>query len=239
MILTGSGVNGYQGLFLALTLIVMIIVLLTAKDLTTAILVIGLVTNYLIISSQLTFLGDRHTKHQKKGLNGGAASAVATNPPPALFAPTGSYESFTTATTAPPGAGPPDVVSMPETHAEVSYPGSIDFGNLGDEDGGIASDEAPALGHTDWTTADRDGAPEGNPFSTNRVSAPQSASPCVDDDALAFYDGDELNTYHVRARNDPERVWAGIYRRKALVSNYISEELDERENSQWWGNHEV
>ena len=156
-------------------------------------------------------------------------------------------------TTAPPGKAPPRAFPLvqraaggrgPEAPEEAGggdgyedYPGAIDFGA-----GGAAaawSDQGPRWGHSDWDAAARDGVPEGNPFSRNRVAAPAAAPPCADDDALAIHDADELNAYQARARNDPDRVRAGALRRKAFVSHYVKEELDEQEDSQWWGRHEV
>jgi len=208
-----GGLRGYQGFFLMLTLIVMIVVILVAQNLTTAIIIIGLISSFLIISSQLTMMGDRHLatcRGQK------------------------AKEEFTMATTAPPGEGAPAFPVVPETEPPAEgYPGAIDFGET------TVGDEALALGHVDWGEKARDNVPVGNPFSTNRVASPQAAPPCVDDDAIALYDGDELNTYQVRSRNNPERVWAGIYRRKALLDRYVREELDERENTRWWGAQEV
>lgn len=243
------GLKGYQGFFLALTLVVMLVILLTTRDLTTAILVIGLITNFLIISSQLTLLGDRHMLGDADTLEGvdkQANHSVMVTPPGALFAPVAEgmadgpdaysdqKESFTMATTAPPGAGPPSFPNIPDTSdVDSTYPGAIDFGKTSE------GDEAPALGFVDWDAAARDNVPRGNPFDTDRIANPQAASPCVDDEALALFDGDELNAYQVRSRNDPERVWAGIYRRSAMIDRYVREELDERENTRWWGNHEV
>lgn len=275
------GLSGYQGFFLALTLIVMIVIVLTAKDLTTGILLIGLITNFLIISSQLTLLGDRHVATSGGSLSQidrDLASTVMATPPPGLMSldagadlmaglsgtpesltrrpggrppqaalnapvhgtidtpPRGARERFTGATTAPPGAPAPAFPNIPETTTLAAYPGAIDFGKT---DQPVVGDEAPALGHVDWDAAARDGVPVGNPYDLDRIASPQAAAPCVDDDAIAFYDGDELMAYQARSRNDPERVWAGIHRRKALVDRYVGEELSERENTQWWGQGEV
>jgi len=243
------GLNGYQGFFLALTLVVMIIIILTTKELTTAILLIGLITNFLIISSQLTLLGDRHVAGAHDNIDRNLANTVMVQP--VLPRSSGSSllaslsegmepvkrERFTTATTAPPGAGPPAITVTPPTSNVAPYPGAIDFG--GQHQGPDGSDQALALGHVDWNAEDRDTVPVGNPYDTDRIANPQAAGPCVDDDAIAIYDGDELLAYQARSRNDPERVWAGITRRKALVERYVKEELDEKEASQWWGNHEV
>jgi hypothetical protein len=253
-----QGLDGYHGFFLALTLVVMIVIVLTTKELTTAILLIGLITNFLIISSQLTLLGDRHVATHGGGncsqtdrdlansvmvnftpggdyaAEGGKHSGDGHRPLASLDSLEGAQEGFTSATTALPGAGPPTMPVVPETPAVAGYPGAINFGKTIS-----GSDQAPALGHVDWDEEARAGVPEGNPYSQGRVSSPQAAGPCVDDDAVAIYDGDELMAYHGRARNDPERVWVGITRRKALVSRFVKEELDETESSVWWGNHEV
>lgn len=265
MLAERRGLRGYQGFFLALTLVVMIVIILSAESLTVAIVMIGLITQFLIISSQLTLLGDRHVAVSEGGrARAGRAldNAVMVLPAPAAAL----VEGFTGATTAPPGAGPPAWARIPvgdrdegESRGEggdgdksggggrdksdggagegaaEEYRGAIDFGGEGAETG----DQAPALGHSDWDAAARADVPEGNPFDPGRVARPQAAAPCEDDDAFAIHDADELVTYQNRSRNVPERVWAGIYRRKALVERYVREELDERENSQWWGAHEV
>lgn len=275
------GYDEYQGLFLALTLIVMIIIVLTTKELTTAILLIGLITNFLIISSQLTLLATSRDGGKGAGLgeiDQDLATSVMVNPAPGLLTfdsgsnpmarfsepkvrrpgarppqvalnapvhgsidtpPRGGRGCLTGATAAPRRAGPPAFPKTPETTAVAAYPGAVDFGET---DVPVVGDEAPALGHVDWDAAARDGAaaePRGNPYDLDRIANPQAAAPCVDDDAIAIYDGDELMAYQARSRNDPERVWAGVYRRKALVDRYVREELDERENTQWWGGHEV
>ena len=247
------GLRGYQGFFLALTLVVMIIIILTVDNLMTAVVMIGLVTNFLIISSQLTLLGDRHVATTSRAAHNPGASVMVT-PPLGLFEGTAAFatadgfaaaekrgpsrEAFTMATTAPPGAAPPAFLSLPETRFPEKYPGAIDFGAEAPPFR-LAADEAPALGHLDWAAADRDHVPVGNPYDLDRVASPQAAGPCVDDDATAFFDGDELNTYQARSRNNPERVWAGVFRRKALVGRFVREELDERENTRWWGAGEL
>lgn len=58
-------------------------------------------------------------------------------------------------------------------------------------------------------------------------------------DSIIINDGDELLARQNRSRNDPERVWRGIYRRKDIMNRYVNEELDEEENSRWWGSHEI
>ncbi len=133
------------------------------------------------------------------------------------------------ATTAPPGGAPPAFPSVPPPPHGLVYPGSIDFDGY---------ETAPALGYTDRQATTAANTPVGNPYMDSRIADPQAAPACIDDDALQYFDADELNTLQVRSRNVPERVWAGIYRRKALVSRFINEELDTAEASRWWGVNE-
>jgi hypothetical protein len=265
------GPFGYQGFFLLLTLIVMVVIVLMSKNLTNSILIIGLIANFLIISSQLTLMGDRHvddmTGRPAKGqqadrLSSALGDSVMVNPgpwavmaaagpgtgftphpgrtrfaprPECFFDPLRRAEGFTggrkegflpVATTAPPGAAAPVFPSVPPPAYGLVYPGSIEFDDL---------ETAPALGYTDRQASTAANAPVGNPFQDDRIADPQAAPACIDDDALAYYDADEQNAYQVRSRNVPERVWAGVYRRKALISRYLNEELDEAEGSRWWG----
>lgn len=151
--------------FLALTVIVMIVIILTAKDTTTAVILVGLIAGFLVV------MGPHNASCRR--------------------------DAFT-----------PREVENPILHKEVTrslieedkYPGAIDFRESTDFRG--ASGEAG-------------------------------------DDTGIVYDGDELVTYQNRARNVPERVWAGTHQRKTLVDHYVREELDERENVRWWGAHEV
>ena len=98
-----KGVKGYEGFFLALTFVVMLVILVSSKDMTTALLTIGLITNFLIISSQLTMIGDRNIKMD-------AAAAVA--PPSAAALISASQSNF----------HDPEFDSV----ADGAYPGAID-----------------------------------------------------------------------------------------------------------------
>lgn len=233
-----------QNFYLALTLVVMIVIILVTGELATAVLLIGLIANYFIISSQLVLLRAwrEAEKQQTSSLDSseigqGLATSVMVNPAGLAGFGARTAEPFTSTTTAPPGAGPPAFPRVPASAAVAGdYPGAIDFGKTG---AAVAGDRALALGHVDWDAAAKDSVAEGNPLDLDRVANPQAAAPCVDDDAIAIYDGDELLAYQARSRNDPERVWAGIYRRKGLVDRYVREELDETEDTQWWGRHEI
>jgi len=52
-------------------------------------------------------------------------------------------------------------------------------------------------------------------------------------------DGDEANTYQVRARNDMVRATAGTMRRLRDMDKYLREEVAEAEDRYWWGRHEL
>jgi len=227
--------RGHLGFYLGLTLVIIIIVIMVSKSFATAVLIITLLANFVIISTYLTLMHDR-------------VAGQSGSPAPGPYGSSGPPDRFTTATTAPPGAGAPEVVAVAggrrrgsagesysdfggDTGGDAGYPGAID--------GGIDDDSLPQFGATDWRAEGRDNVPAGNPFSTSRTASPQAAPPDVDDDAVAALDGDELMAVQGRSRNDPTRVWAGALRKKAQLSRYVKEELDERENSRWWGQHEV
>ncbi len=208
-----------QGLFLALTLVVMIIIVLVTKDLTAAILIIGLATNYLIISTQLTALG----RQQKARAPPPAAEPENFWPAPGAGAP------YTGTTAATGGGGPWRGVRAP-------YRGAI----AGDPDaGGPGVHAAAARGHPDRTARETDSVPVGNPHDLDRIGSPAAAAPCVDDEAAGGpLDGDELLAVQARSRNDDTRVRAGTIRRKAFMERFLTEELEEEEDSRWWGRHE-
>lgn len=245
----GKNIAGYQGLFLALTLVVMIIIILVTKDLTTAILIIGLITNYLIISSHLTLIKQRHENGTTTppGSRGhynddgtyslgdycepyapGSPSAPSSRP----AAGGGGKEGYWPQ----PGAGPPHSVQVPKgLPYDEGYRGAIDAAGDIDHD---SADTAP-WGHPDRTAYGSDYMAVGNPYDLDRIGSPGAAPPGIDDEAIGgLLDADELNTYHARSRNDNTRVWAGAIRRKEFMDRYLREELEEEEDSQWWGRHE-
>lgn len=129
-------------------------------------------------------------------------------------------------------AQPPSVVAGTAA-AFIPYPGAIDFGKTPH----VGTDEAPSYGYLTWSDQQRDSTPFGNPFSLNRVAPPQAAPPCHDDDALTFLDADEQMALQLTARHDSARVQCP--HRYEIVSTYVMDELDERENKIWWSVHET
>ena len=80
----------------------------------------------------------------------------------------------------------------------------------------------------------------GNPYDLDRIHSPAAAGACVDDEANdAEIDGDELATYQARPSNDATRVAAGTMNRRRDMDRYFREEVEEAEDRQWWGRHEV
>lgn len=207
------GLGGYQGLFLALTLVVMIIIIITTKDLPTAIIVIGLITNFLIISSQLTLMGDRHVaieenaRGAKRRINRGLAASVTTgSPSPGAMLAEGFEDDPTDNT---PAGGTDQFADAPLAAGA-----------------GLEDDSDPLV--------DFDGRP-----SKQAGDAPETRDLGYDNDTNGLFDADEAAAYQVRSRNVPERVWSVGPRRRAFVEKYTREELDNEENKAWWGRHEL
>jgi hypothetical protein len=81
--------------------------------------------------------------------------------------------------------------------------------------------------------------PNGNPYNISRSAAPFAAEACIDDEANNNeIDGDERITYQNRSRNDETRVIAGTMNRRRDLDKYFREELEEEEDSRWWGRQE-
>ncbi len=141
-------------------------------------------------------------------------------------------EGFSTQSYLPGAPAPYAVAANARAAAPVTrYPGAIDADEY---------DSEGMFGHRDRTAGDNDFAPVGNPFVRSRVTAPASADACVDDEANDDeIEGDERMAYQGLARNDPERVIAGIMNRRREFDPYIREELLSEENRPWWGRHEV
>jgi hypothetical protein len=140
----------------------------------------------------------------------------------------------------PPGAPAPHAVRADFEHGaaprgDPHYPGAIDEGDYTADE----FDSEAAYGHRDRVELDSEVAPYGNPYNRGRVAHWPAADACVDDEANNDeIDGDELATYHGRARNDAERVAAGTMNRRRDLDKYLRSECEESENRQWWGNHE-
>jgi hypothetical protein len=94
-------------------------------------------------------------------------------------------------------------------------------------------------GNKDRTIHYNDDLPDGNPYQI-MGKVPDNIVSCHNDDQNDLeIDGDELNTYHGRFRNDPIRATIGTMNRKKDLDQYLREEVDEEEDRMWWGRHEL
>lgn len=143
-------------IFLVLTLAILLIVIITSRDLVKTILIIGLITNCLIIGTELSLFEESHHSKNKKNEDRQRLS---------IFEP----------------------------------------------DLGLSDDAATTYSHAPGPATQR----------------------------AAIADGDELLVYQARSRHDPWRLAAGIERRTPAINKYIRDELDEEENTVWWGRREL
>jgi hypothetical protein len=152
-----------------------------------------------------------------------------------------------------PGAPPPVPFEVPPTYPDPgAYPGRVRELGAGDQPippypGAVTFDpadqrafyESGVGGYRDRTALETDNFPAGNPYDTARTFAPFAEGPCLDDDSYGgMMDADEAYAVQIRSRNDPTRVAAGIIRRKEFMDAYLREELEQEEDSRWWGRHE-
>ena len=200
-----ASLRGSQGLFMTLTFVIMIIIVLSTKELSSAMLLIGFITNFLIISSQLTLMGDRNTVNDSETKYNRYRRALGESPVMVTPLPgvVGNFVSGDPAEPYPGAIGPAEQYPGPIGPAE-QYPGAIDF------------IESPAQ-------------------NIKQAAGQDGACKSYSDDSGA----DDFVVSQTRSRNNPERVWAGIHRRKALIDRFAGEELDEEGGTPWWGSHET
>lgn len=212
-----------QRLFMVLTVAVIIIIILTSSP-AIAVLAVGLTANYFILCSA----GTKTDHFRSRTEHFGSSDPLRWD----IQRPA-RHQGW-------PGAPPPRFAHLPEGPAEVApYPGAIDFGQADRMTPGSVDEGAAWMGHRDRSARPFD-VPPGNPFDLDRYASPTGAAPCIDDDAIAIADIDELATYQARARNSPERTWEGNYhKKKNMIDRYFREEVDQQENRRWWGAHEV
>jgi hypothetical protein len=220
--------SGPQRTFLVLTFVVMIGIIVLSDTLTTALLLISLMTNFLIISAQMTMINERHDDHRDE-----VEDAVMPAMFPAMSAFTGSKEGF---------------AERPVQGFGGAYPGGLDdVMGLGYDIG--TPGLPPGTGAPVYTPVSASGA-DGPipavdaPFYHNRLST-RAEPPFGSDpeglpaEAVGNFDADRLMVEHSRWRSDiPHRQTAGIHRRKDLMDKYVREELDEEEATPWWGRGE-
>ena len=207
-----------QPLFLALTVIIIIIIILISKDTTTTISVIALAVSFYTLCG----CADKKLSAKTQDKNSAPQTDQATTPKTEEFWPL-------------PDEPAPYAIQTknPPHHIPPHYKGAIDVDIQSEYESGAK------WGHRDRTAYETGFSPLGNPFDTDRIAYPAALGPCIDDEAHgANIDGDELNVYHARSRNDNTRVIAGTIRRKEFMDRFLREELEEEEDSRWWGRHE-
>lgn len=200
-----------QAAFLVLTFVVVIIIAMSCPDLRSALTIIGALAAAGFLAMELA---KRHGASLTQRAEAYTALPGAPAPYPVKVAP------------------PAPTAELPATGAPRSvYPGAIEVSGYETE---------PEFGHRDrLDAADRD-EPYGNPYNRSRISRPAAAAADVDDEANdAEMDADELNTYQASARNDAVRVAAGTMNRRTELDPYFREEVEEAEDREWWGRHEL
>ena len=159
--------------------------------------------------------------------------------------------------------GEPDTISeiISSLDTKGAYPGAIDCANSAPS---LLDQEWPGAGTTDRLVTDN--RSQGDVYNFGRTAAPPGdyysdsaiAKAAIEEAAMAKaamaeaaiaevmteandedIDGDEANTYQVRARNDMVRATAGTMRRRRDMDKYLREEVAEAEDRYWWGRHEL
>ena len=230
--------QGRQGLFLVLTFVVMVAVIILAKDIAKALLLISLLTNFLIISSNLIMISERH--HYEIDDWAQAASGISSGYP--LLAASSGFTQ-----------GPSDMRSVQGTsgtykeefastphHNPAAYPGGLEPEDIASMrlDVGAVPSLPPGAGPAYTPTSESPYPAPGNPYHLNRLESRPTAYPCHTGPAAELrdtHDADRKTVDHARWRHDPYRVAAGVMRRRELMDKYVREELDEEENRPWWG----
>lgn len=215
-------------LFLALTFVLAIIVVMLCPDAKTAIMIVGLLFGFVFAYDVMV---DGHALNFEPRLAPGAHRGK-----PHIDSYGECCYTDAPATSAP--KRPVRTASHRDFGRPHGYPGAID--PEGDYDMAQSlNEDSLNEGHHDRSVGDNVFAPDGNPFSLNRVGAPHAASACFDDEANDDeLDGDERINYQARSRNDPTRVTAGTMNRRCDLDKYLREEVEEEDDREWWGRHE-
>jgi cytoskeletal protein RodZ len=227
---------GYQEGFLALTFAVIVIIVLVSKKLTRAVVIVSLLTNFLIISTQLTLISEKSNILGKKS-SGKTPKTVASAPKTVASAPKTVASAPKTVASAPKtvASAPKTVASAPKTVASAPKTVASAPKTVASAPKTVAS--AAQQVSQEQKTPRYPGAI--NLGSGDVGDIVPHAEPFEDDFVLESLDDGELMAQQALSRNDPERALAGITNRKALVERFMGEELDEAEDERWWGRHEV
>lgn len=220
------------GVFLLLTFAIVLVIVLFSRSVPDAASLLAVLTGFLFIAMQLVALHDKYGLGSERPLVVVDAPVTAPPAPPAdTFADAddlapGPAEDLL------PGAPAGGSLRMPPPRP---YPGAI-------EDGGVDDPELAPYGHDTWPAGGRRrAAADGNPYDLDRARSAQArpSDPMSAAGVVGVLDADELGALHGRARNEATRVAAGTAGRKRMMDFYLREELDEEEDANWWGRHEV
>jgi hypothetical protein len=209
--INGTGIMPQETLVLMLTVVMIFIIALLSPDATTAMLIIGLLMG-IAFYLQKPRADTSNCGHSRKYVN-----IINRDVEPRYVT-----------------SAPRRVTSIDHDRYGMLYRGAIEVGEEHDMYG-LDYDE---YGHADRNV--NDSTSYGNPFDRGRIHAPAAAGACPDDEANDDeLDGDERITYQQRSRNDSTRVTAGTMNRRKMLDPYLRGEVEEEEDSPWWGRHEV
>jgi len=240
-----------QGQFLAFTIVVVLIILVIAPDMRSALIPLTLISNVLIISTQSRYIdrqldadvADRHATHSEHNV-------LLSGQPPTLVS---GFEGG--------GGGASEPFASRDLYADYAsggYPGGLNaYGpdplsaRVNDYSvGGLAPGQGPT--YAPASVAPGAGAPRLpplNPYQLDRVES--RAEPwdgpgygCQDigdspyAEARNTMDGDRKVVEYAKWRHDPYRQAAGRLRGRELMDKYFREEVDEEEDRPWWGRYD-
>jgi len=259
--------GGRQGFFLGVTFVLTVVLVWLSQDLTTAVLLISLVTNYLITSSQLNIISS--------GSIMPAGSVTANSVPDAVAL--GVSSGFCSR------PRPEEAEILSDLAAQVETP--IQAGGLGAEQyGSLRSNNGGPLRHNGGGPPQgyKSGAPQGynggldhvfeegglplqiradpggpvypprreglpqvrdTPYNPTLVrrDAPRGDYRTIPGSVRMTHDADhKIAAFQLRhAGADPYRAKTGTVRRKALLAPHVHDELRDHENRDWWGNSDL
>jgi len=215
-----------RSVFVALTIVVILIVLVSNPRLVTTLVILGLL---------FALWGLLRRSGSSEGFAVDFANEVPAYSRGAGSAPPAVPMAVSVPAPGSPAPYVPQLVAAPhpahnraDSARLARYPGAVDADEFDSE-----------TDHRDRTEGDARLAPDGNPFNLSRIANEVAAAPCDDDEANdEELDGDERMANQGTARNDATRVTAGTMNRRRTLDKYFRENLDEDENSRWWGRHE-
>lgn len=246
-----------QGQFLMFTIVVVLIILIIAPDMRSALIPLTLISNVLIISTQTRYIekqfdddlaSDSVADSEHHAILGGQppspiVTAAFTNSPPKVAEGFSSRDLY-------------------EDYAYGGYPGGLNpygpdplDGRVNDYSAaGLAPGQGPTYAPVNVARgSDAPRPPLLNPYQLNRVesraepwgSPPGSApSNCQDigdsvyAEARDTFDGDRKVVEYAKWRHDPYRQAAGRLRGREIMDKYFREEVDEEEDRPWWGRYD-